>query len=156
MSEYYVECNPDEKLLQYFSVPSKAITHCKGSGNIFNRLQKNKGCFALIDEDPATVPHRYFNELTLQHNSNGIKVYTDKLRNNKIVVLSPRFEEWIITAAKESKVSMDDFNLSDNPRFLHSSISGRLTNLGKLLEKIDENKSSRLIEFKRHIAKTPY
>lgn len=93
MSEFYVECNPDEELLQYLAVPAKAIIHCKGSGNIFNRLRKNSGRFALIDEDPQAAQHPYYAELILNHDTKGLKVYTDTTRNNKVVVLSPRFEE---------------------------------------------------------------
>lgn len=151
MSEYYVECNPDEQLLQFLNIPSKAITHCKGSGNIFNKLKKNSNRFALIDEDPNAAPHPYYSELSLTNQANGIKVFTDKARNNKVVVLMPRFEEWLIQTAKEMKVKLVDFNLSDNPHYLHSNINSRLNNLKKLLVEIDKNEGSRLDELKKHL-----
>lgn len=149
--EYYVECNPDEEMLLYLRVPAKVITHCKGSGNIFNRLKKQNSRFALIDEDPNAAIHPYYSDLSLTHEANGVKVYIDSVRNNKVVVLSPRFEEWLIKAAKEKKVKLPDFGLSENPHFLHSSINSRLSSLKKLLAEIDKYKGSRLDELKKHL-----
>jgi hypothetical protein len=150
MSEYYVECNPDEEMLQFQKVPAKAIIHCKGSGNIFNKLKKHHNRFALIDEDPQAAVHPYYSELVLTNDAKGVKVYTDKTRNNKVVALSPRFEEWLIQTAKEIKVKLSDFNLPENPHYLHSSINSRLSSLKKLLAEIDKNEGSRLDELKKH------
>lgn len=151
MIECYVECFPDEELMLFLNVPSNLITHCKGSGNIFNKLKKSKNRFALLDEDPHTAPHPYFSELTLVSDSKGIKYYTDPGRNHKVVMLCPRFEEWLINAAKEIKVKLSDFNLSENPHFLHSEINGKLKNLKNLLVTISDNKSSRINELLRLI-----
>jgi hypothetical protein len=151
MSEYYVECNPDEEMLQFLKVPAKAITHCKGSGNIFNKLKKHNNRFALIDEDPQAAVHPYYSELALTTDAKGVKVYTDKTRNNKVIALSPRFEEWLIITAKEKKIKLSDFSLSENPHYLHSSINSRLNSLKKLLVEIDKNQGSRLDELKKHL-----
>lgn len=152
MSEYYVECNPDQELLEYLKVPVDKITHCKGSGNIFNKLKKNLNRNALIDEDPHAAIHPYYSELQLTHNEKGLKVYIDKTRNNKILVLEPRFEEWLIQTAKEKKLKLADYNLSENPHFLHSTINSRLKNLNRLLHEIDKNGSLRLDEVKKHLS----
>jgi hypothetical protein len=80
MIECYVECFPDEELMLFLDVPSNLITHCKGSGNIFNKLKKSEDRFALLDEDPHTAPHPYFSELSLVSASKGIKYYLDQKR----------------------------------------------------------------------------
>jgi hypothetical protein len=150
MIEYYVECNPDEVLLRYLGVQGN-VTHCNGSGNIFNKLRKFKNRFALIDEDPNSVPHPYFSELLLVHEAKSIKLYTDKTRGHRILVLCPRFEEWLIQTAKEKKVKLPDFNLPDNPHYLHSAINSRLKNLQSLLTEIDKHGNSRLDELRRYL-----
>ncbi|NVO09709.1 MAG: hypothetical protein HXX16_07100 [Bacteroidales bacterium] len=151
MIEYYVECNPDGVLLQHLKISGKLITHCNGSGNIFNKLRKFKNRFALIDEDPKTIEHPYYSSLFLEHEAKGIKVYTDKTRGHRILVLCPRFEEWLIQTAKEKKIKLSDFSLPDNPQFLRSAINSRLKNLQSLLTEIDKHRNSRLDELRRYL-----
>lgn len=151
MNEFFVECFPDEELLLFLNIPSNLITHCKGSGNVFNKLKKSANCFALLDEDPKTAPHPYLSELSLVSDSKGIKYFKDGKRDHSVVMLCPRFEEWLINAAKEIKIKLSDFNLSENPHYLHSEINGKLKNLKNLLVSISGNESSRINELQRLI-----
>ena len=113
----YVECKPDELLVrQVTDLRRRQVVHeAKGKGGVCNRLMKNRDLVAMVDEDPEATQPTYMARLSLRNESAelGLKLYLDSSRNNRIVVLCPKLEDWLLSAADDSGLSMSAFGLPD-------------------------------------------
>jgi len=100
----------------------------------------------LVDEDPGSAVQTYMKALLQESWEHGIRVLIDKQRENRIVVLSPRLEEWLVQTAKEAGLQMTDFGFeSDNGIQLHREINQRLRNEQRLVEALLKAKSQRIL-----------
>ena len=146
----FLECKPDEVLAQVAGVPSRVIVHSPGRGNVSKLLSKNSGAMGLVDEDPMSAEARTLSKFAEVSAAYGVRLKCNKARNNRLVVLCPKLEDWVIETAKAAKMKMDDrrFNLSENPRDLHADINFRLPNLERLLKDLLQAKSPRLLHLK--------
>jgi hypothetical protein len=129
----FVECDPDKALLRTLGVPRKKINHSGNKGNICNKLAKSKRCKGLVDEDPTSTQPSYIGKLKLLSAENNIKLLYDKKGDNHLIVLCPRLEEWILFAAKEAGVGIDDFGLPNQAKRLHQ-ISTKVENFVNLIK----------------------
>lgn len=148
----FLECKPDEALAVALGVPGRSIVHCHGKGRVSRNLQRHSGVTGLVDEDigsvePATLT-RYL-EVSVQHD---LKLKEDSNQGNRLVVVCPRLEDWIIKTAKASDLKMEDFNLSELPNALRADINYRLPNLKRLLNRLLELESPRLLHMKALLA----
>ena len=144
----FLECRPDETLARALGVPRRAIVHSHSKGAVSKNLGKKTSARGLVDEDPGSsepTTLRRFTEVSAAHD---LKLKEDRARNNTLVVVYPRLEDWIIKTAKAANVKLERFNLSENPLELHADINQRLTNLARLLETLLEAKSPRLLHLK--------
>jgi len=66
MKQVHVECKPDQELVSKLGVTRKFLTHHQGKSKIFNKLGKNEGLLAVVDEDPGSTKTRYELSLKLQ------------------------------------------------------------------------------------------
>ena len=119
-----VECFADEKLVQLLLSKSEPnILHMSGKGNIFNYLHKNTTVSAtgLVDEDPeSTQPRRFRNDYQEIETEGMIKLFRHKDKNNiRVISLSPRLEEWIISRANAAGINLSKYSLPDNGEKLH-------------------------------------
>ena len=135
----FVECNADKTLLTSLGIQSQEICHVFSKGNVCNRLRKNKNCLGLVDEDPGSGQPQYMSELKLVSHDNAIKVLNDKNNQNKIIVLCPRLEDWIVDAAKEAEVDLANYHLPSNGKALHKVINTRLDEFEKLIKDMKED-----------------
>ena len=100
----------------------------------------------MVDEDPGVTKPAYFECLVELKWDQGIRLLEDKERGNRMVILSPRLEEWLVQSAKDSGVKMTDYGFkSDNGRHLHAEINQRLESLKTLAATLLERKSQRLL-----------
>ena len=81
--------------------------------------------------------------------NDGLRVFQDRSRRNRVVVLRPRLEDWIVAAAKASGIKMADYGLLDNPARLHRHINANLVKYERLLDALDEAASTRLAALRR-------
>jgi hypothetical protein len=146
----YLECNPDETLAVSLGVTRKQIVHTDDKGRVCDNLSKRDNVIGMVDEDPFSAQPSYLKKLVQIKNEHGIKVLLDRKRQNKMVVICPRLEEWLIKTTHLAGLKMSDFALSENPRNLHSEINQRLGSLRKLLDKLKEVNSIRL-EYLGHL-----
>ena len=148
----FVECNPDEVIVKSLTgLPTKSIIHdFRGKYEFCKRLRVRQNDIALIDEDPGKLQPTYLKELSLIQEliHLGLKVYFDNRRNNRIVLLCPELEGWIIRAAQDSGLKMSAYNLSDRSSTLHREINGKLDNLSSLLVDLTSANSARLNRLK--------
>lgn len=148
---YLVECNPDEALVKTVTMSSgRNIKHAGNKSELLKvlsqRFDNSKG---LMDEDPLSIqpPHlAKFHEIHDLTRCN-IKILEQKSRNNTIIMLCPRLEDWILQAAKEANVSPAQFGLPDDPIKLHEQINIRIDKFQKLLDALKTSK--RLQELKK-------
>lgn len=144
----YLECKPDETLAIMLGVPRKAIVHRDGKGDVCKRLVKSAGAIGLVDEDPGSTAPGYFKQLRVVLDRYDLRILADNHRRNRVVVLRPRFEEWLVKTCKQSRLKLEDFGLSMHPLRLHSELNDRLENLRRLLAKLLEIENSRLVALK--------
>jgi hypothetical protein len=102
----------------------------------------------LIDEDPNAVQPFYLHNLQLASEEHEVRIYQDQERNHRVVVLRPRFEEWLIKTTGFAGMKMSDFGLSDRGNELHREINYRIRNLENLLNELINQKNQRLIYLK--------
>jgi hypothetical protein len=152
----YVECYPDHSLVKSLAnIAKREIIHeFKGKGEICNRLRRQTNCKGLVDEDPSSGQPRYVKEAELEDDfpEHEIKVLYHSSTDNRLIVLCPRLEEWILRAASEAGIDVRKFNLSNNAVRLHSEINISIDEFENLLGKL-KGKSSRLKTLKKLIEK---
>lgn len=142
----FVECKPDETLAFALGVARRDIEHALGRSSVCAQLSRRTGVTGMIDEDPDTAPQHYLKNLTEQSWEHSVRLLFDKERNNRIVVLSPRLEEWLVQTAKNAGLKMTNFGFeSDNGLQLHAEINQRLGSLQRLIEALLAAKSPRLL-----------
>jgi hypothetical protein len=147
----FVECKPDELLVRVLGVTRKQLRHENDKPRVCGRLSKLEKCIGLVDEDPHTEQDKYIKELNFQEEKHAVKIFKDSKRKNKVIMLCPRLEEWMITTTQDAGLKMGDFGLSDKGNELHREINGRLQAFQKLIEKLLEVESEGLIFLKRHL-----
>lgn len=144
----FVECKPDLALVRSLTnIPRREIIHeFRGKGGICNQLKQQTHCRAMIDEDPSSIQPRYVKNAILEANlaEHGIKVLHDNANGNRMVVLSPRLEEWIIQAATETGVDLRQYNLPSDGTKLHAKINANLDRFESLLKELKHKGSGRL------------
>src|SRR5438093_2626983 len=148
----FLECKPDETLALALGVPRRSVIHSHGKGKVSKNLRKYSGVTGMVDEDfgsaePATLSR--FVEMSKNHD---LKLKVDQSQNNRLIVISPRLEPWLIKTAKAAGVKMHDFNLSENVQDLDSMINYRLPNIERLLVELLEKQSPRLLHLKQLLA----
>jgi hypothetical protein len=151
MEKVFVECIPDEALVKYFGISVSKIEHKSGKAKVCNLLRKRKGNYALVDQDPGSALHPYYSQLILLEEQHGLKIYTDKALNNKIIEICPRFEEWFVQTAFEAGINPLDYGLSDKAFVLHRNIHLRLKSFISFLTTLEKTKSKRFQYLKSHL-----
>jgi hypothetical protein len=145
----YLECKPDETLAVALGVARRAIIHSGDKGRVARKLGENCDVVGLVDEDPGKTDPRTLNKFVDVSTNHDVKLKADKSQNNRLVVICPRLEPWLIKTAKTAGVKMEDFNLSENVQDLDSMINYRLSNVERLLVKLLEKQSPRLTHLKQ-------
>jgi len=149
----YVECDPDKALVSILGVPRKEIFHAGGKGNVCVRLSKTTDSKGLIDEDPESPQLGYLKKLkscSAEYTKYNIKLLSDEKFRNSVIVLSPRLENWILEAAKEAGMNMEEYGLPNNANNLHKVINIKLESFKKLIEEMKQ-KSKMLKRLERLI-----
>lgn len=129
-SKYVVECDNDKTLVQeLLNIRSGRIHHALGKTNVLKVLQKSENSLGLIDEDPESHQPPMLRSIQVNYIGNGIKV--GQFRSNKLVILCPELEEWVVRAIEEIanlNPKIDAKTLKYNPEMFRKSL-GRLIQL---------------------------
>lgn len=139
----FVECKPDETLVLAVTgvLPRQVIHELKGKGEVARRLSVGANLFGMVDEDPWASQPPYLSRMHMADDlpEVALAVRRDPNRNNRIAVLRPRLEEWILRAARMSGVNVGDYNLPADPSGLHEVINYRLDNLKRLVKDLQQS-----------------
>ncbi|MGI0011058.1 MAG: hypothetical protein ACREAE_06640 [Nitrosopumilaceae archaeon] len=143
----YLECDPDKALVQTLGLSAKEIKHVYSKGNVCNRLAKSSQSKGLVDEDPLSAQPSYIRKLRLQSHEHQIKILYDEKAHNRLIVLCPRLEEWVLRAAQDAGVNIQDYGLPNNANQLHHIINTRIESLKSLIKSIrDKSKMLKALE----------
>ena len=127
---------PDETLIKCLSM--KSTKDGRHKSGVLKELTKAEELVGIVDEDPKNTQSRpkVMNEFYLIEENQGIKVYRHQSNSNRLIVLCPDLENWILKAVKTTNINISLFNLSDNPSTLHRVINKRLPNFENLINEL--------------------
>lgn len=131
----YTECKSDTTLVKKLGMPKKQIIHQQGKSEVCKELEKKENWIGMVDEDPFSVQPTYLQKLEETENlSNyGLRVLKDNAKNNDLIVLCPRLEEWIIKASEDAGIDIKRYNLPDDGEKLHKVINLDLRKFERLV-----------------------
>ena len=149
----YVECKPDGVLVRHLTDLSRrqVVHEIQGKGAVCTRLMKNTDLVAMVDEDPGKTQPRYMSQLSLsrEHVNLGLKLYLDRRRNNRVIVLCPRLEEWLLRAVADLELNIENYGLPRRAKAFHDAINLDERKIQRLLTDLTEAESPRLVELRR-------
>jgi len=144
----FLECKPDETLAVTLGVTRSLVIHSHGKGRVSKNLKKHSGVIGMVDEDFGSAEPTTLSKFAEVSSNHDLKMKVDKSQSNKLIVICPRLEPWLIKTAKAAGVKMDEFNLSENVQDLDSIINYRLPNIERLLVELLAKRSPRLLHLK--------
>lgn len=147
-----LECNADEVVARALGVPRQSIIHSHGKGRVSQSLNKRNNVVALVDEDPGSPDALTLSRFVEVEHNHDVRHKRDKAHGNRLVVVCPKLEDWLIKTAKGANVKMSDFNLNERAGDLHADINQRLPNLQRLLNRLLELQNPRLLHLKSLLA----
>lgn len=136
----FVECKPDFVLATSLTlIPLKKVEHAGNKSRVLKKLTENyENSIGIIDEDPLSIQPpdiKKFKEIEYSEKSK-VKILLYKRLKNRVIVLCPRLEEWIVEAAKEAKIDLNKYNFPSNPEKLHEIINIRTERFQDLIEEL--------------------
>ncbi|MBI2831345.1 MAG: hypothetical protein HYX79_03715 [Chloroflexi bacterium] len=155
-----IECSADEALVKCVtSIPKKGIIHdLRGKGGVCEQLSmKWRNSKGLVDEDDPRAGQPPYIKSALSHKSDiggDIKLLHDESRDNYLIVLSPRLEEWILKSAQMLGIDVTRHGLPSDADALHRVVDFRLDKLRTLLHMMIRRKSERLLTLKQLLEDT--
>ena len=143
----YVECKPDSLLVREITnISKREIIHLGNKSEVCKRLRSRNNCVGLVDEDPTSGQPSYLKEMRLEENlsESDIKIRSDK-NGNRLIVLCPRLEGWILKRVKEAGINIKDYSLPDSERELHEVINIDLRKFERLIIDLKNDKNIRAL-----------
>jgi len=135
---FIVECDPDLALVETLATPSRRRNKHAGGKTIVirNLMRTYENSVGMIDEDPGSIQpndlQRFTETNRLQREQ--IRIRHHNQRNNRLIVLCPKLEEWILGACTEAGIDIRDYNLPNNPNQLHEIINVRINRFRQLVD----------------------
>lgn len=129
-----MECKPDYVLVKKVAnIPRKKVIHAGNKAEVCKRLRKRSNCIGLVDEDPGSGQPCYLKEMNKEKELGDLKVFSDK-NGNRLIMLCPRLEAWILRNAAEANVDVKRYNLPDDDVKLHRIININIKKFEKLID----------------------
>lgn len=144
----YVECKPDLTLVKTITeIPNKEIIHAGNKPKVCKHLKKQRNCIGIVDEDPGSSQLPYLKKMKVEKEiqSVAMKILSDS-NGNRLIVLCPKLEDWILQCARELNVDTKRYGLPNNPQKLHEIINDNLEKVRKLIN--DLRLSNRIVKLK--------
>ncbi len=100
-----------------------------------------------IDQDPTANHHPYYKAMCAKPVSDklGLMYCYNNKRNNKLIIVKPKLEDWIIGIAHSKGINLEDYELSNDPDELHKLINFRISKFQELLHKLIKLRSPALL-----------
>lgn len=140
----FVECYADEHFLLNLGFAKKAIRHHENKYELIKALNKQRNKIALIDADPNSKHEEILDRYALKDDLEGIKHYHDKKSGNRIFLIYPQLEGWLISEAKKNKIDLTAHGLSANYAELHRKLHRSPDKHKQLIQRLFDKKSNGL------------
>lgn len=147
----HVECLPDEVLVKSLGKTRKQVIHHNDKGRVCKFLEQSGSAQGMIDQDPASAQPTYLSRMQVSSFKHQVQLLTHANLGNRMIVLCPRLEDWVITVCQQANVDISAFGLSNNPRQLHREITSRLHQFGLLLHHLKEKQVPALVYLRNMI-----
>lgn len=151
MREVHLECKPDEAMAMCLGIPRRIITHHNDKGRVCKKLKIEQGIIGMVDQDPgAPQPHYLLGLENLPHITKyGLIELVDRNRDNVLIIVCPRLEDWIVDIARRQQIKLREFGLPDKPNDLHKVINTKLDGFKRLIEHLMAIESEPIMYLKR-------
>ncbi len=114
-----VECYPDEAVLRGLGVPKKQVLHQARKGEVFNWLKKTPGGIGVVDDDPtSSQPPDRRSYQQVQGSEGLLLLVRQGSSGQRLIVVCPRLEEWLIQRAKACGVDPKQYQLPSTAKEL--------------------------------------
>ncbi len=145
----YVEGRADRVLARRLGVSRREIEDGKGKGGVLRYLVQGRNCQGLVDEDPGlpmlTLMNRFVEASADDLMRLELRLYRHGERANTLIVLCPKLEDWLIAAAREVGLTVDDYGLPASANRLHDVINDDLRKLDRLFDDLLSAQSPRIL-----------
>lgn len=144
----YVECKADEALARGLGLTRQEVNHELNKDEVLKQLVKQSHCLGMVDEDPNSPQPIQLGRMTLaaDYDQLGLRVYDYVAHHNRVILLRPRLEEWLLRAAGDAGLAVGGrrYNLPPSPTRLHREINLDLSKVERLLADLTETDSPRI------------
>jgi len=151
---YLVECNPDTVLIKILTLASrKNIVHAGNKSELLKKLtERYSNSKGIVDEDPWSIqpPHLQKFKEKQDLTRHNLKILHQTNKNNTLIVIRPRLEEWILEASREANLNLKKYKLPDDATRLHRQINIKIDKLEELLTDLKQN-SNRIKTLKKYL-----
>lgn len=151
---YLVECKPDTVLIKTLTLTSrKNIIHAGNKSELLKKLtERYSNSKGLIDEDPWSIqpPHLQKFKEKQDLTRHNLKILHQISKNNTLIVIRPRLEEWVLEASREANLNLKKYKLPEDATILHRQINIKIDKLEKLLTDLKQ-KSNRFKTLKKYL-----
>jgi hypothetical protein len=117
-----VECNADEAVLRALGFPRKQLLHFPGKYELVRKLKDRAHDVGMVDEDPGKGnPPQDMRNYRQTDSAEGLHLLARQgSGGQRLVVVCPKLEDWLIARAKSSGIRPEDYGLPSDPDRLHS------------------------------------
>jgi hypothetical protein len=140
---FRVECDADVALVGLLTSTSKRrIMHHQGKNELLRKLLKQNDSVGMIDKDPWSIqPTTYLQRFQVlsYSDTDGIEILHHTQGHNRLVIIYPRLEEWIIESARRVNVSLKHYNLPTNGNDLHEEINFKIKRFEELVDHLKKD-----------------
>lgn len=102
-------------------MPRKQLLHFGGKYELVKKLKDRVGDVGMIDEDPGKGQPKDLSSYRQTSTDEGLHLLTRQgSGGQRLVVICPKLEDWLIARAKSSGIRPDKYGLPGDPDRLHS------------------------------------
>lgn len=145
---FIVECKPDVILvISLASTSRRRVEHAGNKSRVLRKLMRNyQNSTGVIDEDPGSIQPPDLQKFRVVESleRDGLKILQHTRRNNRLIVLCPRLEEWVIAASREANIDLANYSLPNDPDHLGEIINVRPERFERLAEGLMNSSSERV------------
>jgi hypothetical protein len=118
----FVEGGADSRLVRELGVPRKQVRIENGRNRVLRRLENVPNAIGLVDEDPENWQgERELRSYSGKESAEGLRLLSHGGKTGqRLIVVCPKLEDWLIHRARASKIKPEDYGLSSDPDRLHS------------------------------------
>lgn len=142
----YVECKPDFELIKSLGISKRTIIHCGGKARVCKKLQKNTSSIGVVDEDPNSEQPSYILNIKKVNEGGNLKLLYDEKRNNYVVIICPKLEDWILKVSKINNISAKKYGLPNDIDEFEKEINHNLDKFRKLLNALNKTKEFKVLK----------